>query len=334
MNDECKEEDCNYITKSKLKPYFSSDCYSGFDLSKEDNFYKVYGDLFAKLDKEEEMEEQVGEEHYSAEFGDNYSTAEEVFRFYTHWSNFSTLKKFEYVDKYKPSEAPNRQVKRFMENENKKERTQKRRDFNEMMDKLVEYVQNRDPRYLKFKRAEEREKQAKKQAEEEEREKRRAEEQERLRKHREELAQKYAQEEEEALASGDYDEVLVEEYRCDCCKKVFKKEKQLQNHLQSKKHKEAYAKFMEGVQLDEETEGTIRAEEERKRKEQEEEEVRKKEEMLKELEKEKKVKTRPKEEEKGEEEKVEEGQEEEELYVSKNKMKKMSKQGKKGQGKA
>ena len=92
MNEECTEEDFNYMTKSKLWPYFSSACYSGFDLRKDRNFYKVYGDLFAKLDKEEEMEEQVGEEHYSAEFGDSDSTAEEVFRFYAHWKNFSTKK--------------------------------------------------------------------------------------------------------------------------------------------------------------------------------------------------------------------------------------------------
>lgn len=56
-------------------------------------------------------------------FGDQDSTAEEVFKFYTHWQYFSTLKKFSYADKYNPNQAPNRRVKRIIETENKKERS-------------------------------------------------------------------------------------------------------------------------------------------------------------------------------------------------------------------
>ena len=51
------------------------------------------------------------------------------------------------MDKYNPNQAPNRRVKRIIETENKKERSQERREFNETMDKLLEYVQKRDPRY-------------------------------------------------------------------------------------------------------------------------------------------------------------------------------------------
>ena len=46
-----------------------------------------------------------------------------------------------------------------------------------------------------------------------------------MRKYREEIAQRYAQEEEEALANGDFEEVTVEEFRCEVCKKTFKNEK-------------------------------------------------------------------------------------------------------------
>jgi hypothetical protein len=92
-----------------------------------------------------------------------------------------------------------------------------------------------------------------------------------LRKFREELAEKYAREEQEAIERGEYEEVLVEEFRCAACKKVFKNEKQMQNHLQSKKHKDTYAKFKAEMQLDDETEHTLKQEEE-KRKQQEEEE--------------------------------------------------------------
>ena len=84
-----------------------------------------------------------------------------------------------------------------------------------------------------------------------------------MRVYREEMAKRYAKEEEEALANGDYEEVLVHEFNCSICKKVFKNEKQLQNHLQSKKHKDNYNKFKDEVELDEETEGIIKEEQER-----------------------------------------------------------------------
>lgn len=65
------------MTTRKLMPFFSASCYSGFDSKKEDNFYRVYNDLFRQLDKEEEMEENVGEEHYDMpDLGDADSTAE------------------------------------------------------------------------------------------------------------------------------------------------------------------------------------------------------------------------------------------------------------------
>lgn len=54
------EDDCSYITKSKLDRYFDSNVYAGFMKSEHGaDFYSVYGELFTKLDKEEEMEEDV-----------------------------------------------------------------------------------------------------------------------------------------------------------------------------------------------------------------------------------------------------------------------------------
>jgi len=173
--------------------YFSNSCYSGFSDKKEDNFYRVYGELFRQMDREEEKEEEVGEDHYELPlFGDADSTAEQVFRFYGEWQHFSTKKKFSYADKYNPNTAPNRRIKRLIDTENKKERQAERKEFNDTVIKLLEYVQKRDPRYQKFKLAEQREKEAKRLREEEERNKKRAEEQEKLRKYREEIALKYA----------------------------------------------------------------------------------------------------------------------------------------------
>jgi len=82
--EDLKEEDFDYYTTSKLMEFFSNSCYSGFDAKKEDNFYRVYGSLFRTLDKEEEMEENLGDEHdFLPDFGDGESTSDDVFKFYT-----------------------------------------------------------------------------------------------------------------------------------------------------------------------------------------------------------------------------------------------------------
>lgn len=44
------EKDENYITKSKLAPYFKDSCHSGMDPNKDNNFFTVYDALFRKLD--------------------------------------------------------------------------------------------------------------------------------------------------------------------------------------------------------------------------------------------------------------------------------------------
>lgn len=65
---------------------------------------------------------------------------------------------------------------------------------------------------------------ARRHAQEEERRLKREEEAEKLRIYREELAEYYRKEEEEALLRGDVEEVIEEEFRCQMCKKSFKKE--------------------------------------------------------------------------------------------------------------
>jgi DnaJ family protein A protein 5 len=93
----------------------------------------VYGDLFRQLDKEEEMEEEVGVEHDDVLFGDLYSSMEDVYRFYSHYQNFATNKQFAYADTFNPNQAPNRKVKRIIEVENTKERNLERKKFNDLV---------------------------------------------------------------------------------------------------------------------------------------------------------------------------------------------------------
>ena len=223
--DNMEEKDETYITKSRLKPFFKESCHSGYSPSAENNFYTVYDALFRKLDKEEEMEEDVSTKHFEAPpFGQHYATSEEVFAFYDWWKFFTTNKPMSYADMYNPKEAPNRRVKRIIETENKKERQKERVKFNEVVRELVTKLMDKDPRYKKFAMIQQQEKDAKRKRIEDERQAKKDIEAERLRVYREERAAYYAKQEEEAIARGDFEEVFVEEFRCEICKKVFKKE--------------------------------------------------------------------------------------------------------------
>jgi hypothetical protein len=65
------------------------------------------------------------------------------------------------------------------------------------------------------------------------------------------------------------EEVFVDEFRCEICKKSFKKEGQMDNHLKSKKHIEAEKRFKEMYSLDDETELHAKVEETKHQKEKE-----------------------------------------------------------------
>jgi DnaJ family protein A protein 5 len=76
----------------------------------------------------------VGKEHFpSPSFGDEDSTFEEVAAFYEHWRYFTTLKQFSYADVYDSRDAPNRRVKRIIEEENRRERQKEKNNFNDLI---------------------------------------------------------------------------------------------------------------------------------------------------------------------------------------------------------
>lgn len=90
------EEDCSYITKKKLERFFSTNIFAGFEKNDDHqtDFYSVYGDLFAKLDKEEELEGEIDSKNSEPMplFGDEESSKEDVYKFYKVWGGFSTTK--------------------------------------------------------------------------------------------------------------------------------------------------------------------------------------------------------------------------------------------------
>jgi len=97
------------------------------------------------------MEEDVGTTHYDApEFGDEDSNRDQVYNFYRFWETFATMKQFTFVDLYDPRDAPNRRIKRLIENDNKKERNKERNRFNDKLKDLVAHIKKLDKRMQQF----------------------------------------------------------------------------------------------------------------------------------------------------------------------------------------
>jgi DnaJ homolog subfamily A member 5 len=151
--------------------YFTSAVYSGFG-DGPDSFFGVYAEVFAALAAEER---EAGASNASPSFGDADSEWSTVRDFYRLWDGFSSRKAFGYAGKWNLGEAPNREIRRAMERENKRERMTAKKEFNVLVQELVAFVKKRDVRVKARKAAEaedkeererlSREKQAREQAE-------------------------------------------------------------------------------------------------------------------------------------------------------------------------
>jgi DnaJ family protein A protein 5 len=122
------DEECDI----NLWEYFSTSCFKG-----EEDFVRVYDDLFSRIC---EMEDRA----YKPRFTD----ADRLPEFYDMWSSFVSNRSFAWADKYNVNEAPNRDYRRAMEKENKKERDKKRKEFQDRLRQLVNFVKKMDKRYV------------------------------------------------------------------------------------------------------------------------------------------------------------------------------------------
>ncbi|GAN04261.1 DnaJ homolog subfamily C member 21 [Mucor ambiguus] len=157
--------------------------------------------------------------------------------FYGAWSNFSSMKSFIWMDKWKLSDAPSRYVRRQMEKENKKARDTGRKEYNDTVRSLAEFVRKRDPRVKAYLVEEQKRKEAVA-----------AEQKARIQREKQELQAKVAdyQTPEWAKVEDDIDSELeddeeeqeeeVNEFYCVVCDKGYKSEKQFASHESSKRH--------------------------------------------------------------------------------------------------
>ncbi len=76
--------------------------------------------------------EDVDSDWEAPTFGDTTSDYDEVVGpFYGYWSSYCTARSYVWVEKYDTREAPNRQIRRLMEQDNKKLREKARKERNE-----------------------------------------------------------------------------------------------------------------------------------------------------------------------------------------------------------
>lgn len=230
-----------------LYAYFNSDCFTEFDDSTE-GFYTVYNNLFESI-----LEEEGGGRTIQS-FGTSTSEVDDVRKFYDEWSRFQCQLEFWEKMPHELSDAPNRQVRRAWEKENKKVKDKLRAERTQNIRQLINFVQRLDPRWehvkeelLRQKEENERIRQLK------EKEQRRKEEEQRrqleLQGQQYEISPDEIAELEKVsryyengiydMDENDEDEEEITEWNCVVCDKTFKTENQLKSHEQSKKHKQA-----------------------------------------------------------------------------------------------
>ncbi|CAG9318830.1 unnamed protein product [Blepharisma stoltei] len=237
----------NKTEEMDLWPYFSEAAFPGGFTDEADGFFTVYRELFENIGLKENSEaKNKNEVQQRPKFGNSTSSIEEVKEFYNFWTHFSTIREFTWADAYNPAEAPNRNIRRLIDAENKKERNKEKRAFNEMVRDLVAYLKKRDSRWMNYQEELRNEKIRKANEEEQKKKEETAKKKEIMEQFRKEQAERYAREYEEKLKremdeNGEAAEYSSEEeviYLCELCKKNFKTEKQLHNHENSKMHKQ------------------------------------------------------------------------------------------------
>jgi DnaJ family protein A protein 5 len=244
-----------------LWPYFSPSAFSGFGETGS-GFYAVYNEVFKKVHMQEQVFGRMygnGDVGDAPELGGRDTPYQEVYSFYRYWQGFSSVKDFGWCDKYDVLQAPNRKVRRLMEEENNKVRKRERREFNNSVRQLASFVKKRDKRVIekqlelqKIQKQKELERKARQLALEKEK-------QEQIRQYKEQAWTVPSDQEEEWDSDESSDdggavklEKTAEELECMICGKRFKSIKQLHNHERSKKHLENLAALKGAFRNDDE----------------------------------------------------------------------------------
>ncbi|KAL7529223.1 hypothetical protein ACHAWF_002890 [Thalassiosira exigua] len=141
-----------------VMPFQYAGCYDGYDDDDPESFYSVYGEVFDQIFQGEKDGyisegnidvEKMANAHLSVGFGNSMSEWADVLDFYNAWEGFTSCLSFAHADMYHLNdirEAPNRRIRRLMEDDNKKKRKAAKRERVEDVCALVRFVKKRDPR--------------------------------------------------------------------------------------------------------------------------------------------------------------------------------------------
>ena len=216
-------------------------------------FYGFVREAFEQLAREEQHAadyEGASIPDYPS-FGHKDDEYDDVVRdFYAVWNGFATVKTFSWMDKYRPSDAPDRRVRRAIEKENKKYREEGIREFNEAVRALLAFVRKRDPRYTPNTQSPEEAARAQRAASKAKAAKARAANAAKLME-QEDAVPEWAK----ARAPDEVEEETEEEseeehFECVACHKTFKSERQYDAHEKSKKHQKAVYALKRKMQKD------------------------------------------------------------------------------------
>jgi len=131
--------------------YFSPSCYSGYG-DDEDGFYSVYSKLFKEISDADYTFMNADEEDYP-QFGNSDTDPNFVVKeFYGFWQSYFTKRTYVWKEEYDTRDAPNRWVRRKMEQENSKTTEQARKERSKSVQALVDFVRRRDPRVKEYRK--------------------------------------------------------------------------------------------------------------------------------------------------------------------------------------
>jgi DnaJ family protein A protein 5 len=132
-------------------PFTYAGCYRGFG-DEDGSFFAVYRSVFRKIYEGEvdgvHDDKAQNLDYLNVDFGGPDSPWEDVKLFYQGWEAFSSSLSFAWEDQYDVLEAPNRRVRRAMEDENRKARRTAKKSRNDDVLALVRFVKKRDPRVI------------------------------------------------------------------------------------------------------------------------------------------------------------------------------------------
>ena len=219
-------------TSVDINKYFGAGAFNGFN-DGPNGFYSVFRDAFQTLANEEKNKD-------APSFGDSKTCYEDVNKFYSFWTCFTTKRSFAFEDLFNLKDAPNARYKRRMKQENEKVRQKAQREFVQSVREMALFAKKRDPRVKKH--LEEVEAQLKERQLQEEKRK--------IEKQKEFERQMKEYEKEPHIQYNESDIIYLREFdeepkefqwKCEYCGRDMNTETAFLQHCKTKKHKKMCA---------------------------------------------------------------------------------------------